>query len=189
LISCDIILSSSWIMDYLFIKLMLHAKQEEYRYFNLGMAPLSGLEDRALAPLWSRLGPSCFGMESTFTTCKACAIQKQIRSEWSPKYLACPVVSLFQGPGEYRCPDFARAERSHRKMKLLVTAIFLAIFFCAKCHGTAEESLRLAASAMFLFTVNHLIPPMSFFLSLEMAAGILVWSIWQKRSPTTTPLS
>ncbi|NLI41902.1 MAG: bifunctional lysylphosphatidylglycerol flippase/synthetase MprF, partial [Caldisericales bacterium] len=36
------------IMDYLFVQIMLWGKQEGYRWFNLGMAPLSGLEAHAL---------------------------------------------------------------------------------------------------------------------------------------------
>ncbi len=43
-------------MDYLLIELMLWGRAQGYRWFNLGMAPLSGLESRALAPLWHRMG-------------------------------------------------------------------------------------------------------------------------------------
>src|SRR6185436_2788209 len=43
-------------MDFLFIELMLHGRQEGYRWFNLGMAPLSGLESRPMAPLWAKVG-------------------------------------------------------------------------------------------------------------------------------------
>ncbi len=44
------------VMDYLIISLMLWGKKEGYRWFNMGMAPLSGIEARALSPLWNRLG-------------------------------------------------------------------------------------------------------------------------------------
>ena len=37
-------------MDYLFIELMLWGQQAGYRWLNLGMAPLSGLEAHPLAP-------------------------------------------------------------------------------------------------------------------------------------------
>ncbi len=36
------------VMKYLFTQIMLWGKSEGYRWFNLGMAPLSGLENRAL---------------------------------------------------------------------------------------------------------------------------------------------
>lgn len=47
-------------MDYLFIELMLWGRREGYRWFNLGMAPLSGLEAHPLAPAWHRVGNFIF---------------------------------------------------------------------------------------------------------------------------------
>jgi phosphatidylglycerol lysyltransferase len=47
-------------MDYLFIELMLWGRQAGYRWFNLGMAPLSGLEAHPLAPAWHRVGNFIF---------------------------------------------------------------------------------------------------------------------------------
>ena len=35
---------------------MLWGKAQGYQWFNLGMAPLSGLEEHALAPTWHKLG-------------------------------------------------------------------------------------------------------------------------------------
>lgn len=48
------------IIDYLFVELMPWGRQQGYNWFNLGMAPISGLEDRELAPLWHRLGTFIF---------------------------------------------------------------------------------------------------------------------------------
>lgn len=39
---------------------MLWGRTQSYRWFNLGMAPLSGLEQHALAPAWRRVGSSVF---------------------------------------------------------------------------------------------------------------------------------
>ena len=47
-------------MEYLFLQLMLWGKKEGYQWFSLGMAPLSGLKDHELAPLWNRLGAFVF---------------------------------------------------------------------------------------------------------------------------------
>ena len=47
-------------MDYLFIELMLWGRNQGYRWFNLGMAPLSGLEAHPLAPAWHRVGNFIF---------------------------------------------------------------------------------------------------------------------------------
>lgn len=81
----------SGIMDYLLIALMLHAKQEDYRWFNLGMAPLSGIEDRALAPLWNRLGAFVFRHGEHFYNLQGLRQYKaKFDPVWEPKYLACP---------------------------------------------------------------------------------------------------
>lgn len=78
-------------MEYLFIKLMLHAKEQNYRWFNLGMAPLSGLENRALAPLWNRLGSMVFRHGEHFYNFRGLRQYKmKFDPVWTPKYLACP---------------------------------------------------------------------------------------------------
>jgi len=40
--------------DFLLVELMRWGRQEGYGWFNLGLTPLAGAEDRALEPLWSR---------------------------------------------------------------------------------------------------------------------------------------
>ena len=47
-------------MDYLFIELMKWGRAQGYRWFNLGMAPLAGLEVHPLAPAWHRVGNFVF---------------------------------------------------------------------------------------------------------------------------------
>ena len=47
-------------MDYMFIELMLWGRAQGYRWFNLGMAPLAGLERHPLAPAWHRVGNFVF---------------------------------------------------------------------------------------------------------------------------------
>jgi phosphatidylglycerol lysyltransferase len=79
------------VMEYLFIELMLWGKREGYRWFNLGMAPLSGLESRALAPLWSRLGAFIFRHGEHFYNFQGLRQYKEkFDPEWNPKYLAFP---------------------------------------------------------------------------------------------------
>lgn len=79
------------VMDYLFVKLMLWGKQEGYRWFNLGMAPLSGLDDRALAPLWNRLGAFLFRHGEHFYNFQGLRQYKEkFDPVWEPKYLASP---------------------------------------------------------------------------------------------------
>lgn len=77
------------VMDYLFINLMLWGKAEGYRWFNLGMAPLSGFEDRALAPLWTRVGAFVFRHGEHFYNFQGIRQYKEkFEPEWKPKFLA-----------------------------------------------------------------------------------------------------
>ena len=44
------------VMEALFVHLMKWGKDEGYRWFALGMAPMSGFEQSPVAPLWTRVG-------------------------------------------------------------------------------------------------------------------------------------
>jgi phosphatidylglycerol lysyltransferase len=79
------------IMDYLFTHLILWGKQEGCHWFNLGLAPLSGLEDRALAPLWNRLGAFVFRHGEHFYNFQGLRQYKEkFDPVWEPKYIALP---------------------------------------------------------------------------------------------------
>jgi phosphatidylglycerol lysyltransferase len=78
-------------MDYLFIELMLWGRAQGYRWFNLGMAPLSGLENRALAPLWHRMGSFLFRHGESFYNFEGLRRYKEkFDPTWEPRYLASP---------------------------------------------------------------------------------------------------
>ncbi|MBV8157057.1 MAG: bifunctional lysylphosphatidylglycerol flippase/synthetase MprF, partial [Dyella sp.] len=82
---------TSGIMDFLFIELMQWAKGEGYRWFNLGMAPFSGLQNRRTAPLWSRLGALLFGRGERFYNFRGLHKYKdKFDPVWEPRYLAVP---------------------------------------------------------------------------------------------------
>jgi phosphatidylglycerol lysyltransferase len=79
------------VMDYLFVQLMLWGKREGYRWFTLGMAPLSGLEDRSLAPFWNRVGAFIFRHGEHFYNFQGLRRYKEkFGPEWKPRYLASP---------------------------------------------------------------------------------------------------
>ena len=76
-------------MDYLFIELMLWGTAQGYRWFNLGMAPLSGLENRALAPLWHRMGSFLFRHGESFYNFEGLRRYKEkFAPVWESRYLA-----------------------------------------------------------------------------------------------------
>jgi phosphatidylglycerol lysyltransferase len=78
------------IMDYLFIELMLWGKSEGYRWFNMGMAPLSGLEDHITASLWAKAGTLIFRYGEHFYNFQGVRQYKEkFNPQWRPKYLAC----------------------------------------------------------------------------------------------------
>jgi phosphatidylglycerol lysyltransferase len=78
-------------MDYLFVSLILWGQQQGFRWFDLGMAPLAGLENRSFAPLWNRLGALVFRHGEHFYNFQGLREYKgKFGPEWTPRYLACP---------------------------------------------------------------------------------------------------
>lgn len=81
----------SGIMEFLFVELMLWGAKEGFELFNLGMAPLAGLEHHTLAPLWHRLGTLIYRQGEHFYNFDGLRMYKQKFSPtWRPKYLAAP---------------------------------------------------------------------------------------------------
>ncbi len=78
-------------MDLLLIGLMEHAKANGYRWFNLGMAPLSGLPQHRLASIWSRAGTFFFRHADRLYNFEGLrAFKNKFKPEWRAKYLAYP---------------------------------------------------------------------------------------------------
>ncbi|WP_340151971.1 bifunctional lysylphosphatidylglycerol flippase/synthetase MprF [uncultured Sneathiella sp.] len=76
-------------MDYLFIRLMLQLKEEGYREFSLGMAPLSGLEQTRHKRLWDRLGITIYHLGEHFYNFEGLrAYKNKFGPEWRPRYMA-----------------------------------------------------------------------------------------------------
>jgi len=79
------------VMEYLFAELMGWGREQGYAWFDLGMAPLSGLESRALAPLWSRLGAGVYRHGERFYNFRGLrAYKEKFDPIWEPRYLASP---------------------------------------------------------------------------------------------------
>jgi phosphatidylglycerol lysyltransferase len=83
------------VMDFLFVELILWAKAQGFAWFNLGMAPLSGLVDHRLAPFWhkvgrqiARRGGAYYGFEGLRT------FKSKFDPVWTPRYLAAPPSGL-----------------------------------------------------------------------------------------------
>ena len=79
------------IVDYMLIECMLWGRAQGFRWFNLGMAPLSGLEEHALAPTWHKLGRIVQRYGETFYNFEGLRkFKEKFDPVWRPRYLAAP---------------------------------------------------------------------------------------------------
>jgi phosphatidylglycerol lysyltransferase len=79
------------VMEFLFIRLMLWGKEQGYGWFNLGMAPLSGVDARPLGPLWNQIAAIAYRHGEHFYNFLGLRQYKdKFDPVWSPKYLASP---------------------------------------------------------------------------------------------------
>jgi phosphatidylglycerol lysyltransferase len=77
------------VMDFMLVESMLWGKAQKYQWFNLGMAPLSGLEEHALAPTWHKLGRMVQRYGETFYHFEGLRKYKEkFLPVWRPRYLA-----------------------------------------------------------------------------------------------------
>ena len=74
-------------MDALFAELMAWGREQGYEFFNLGVAPLSGIES-PVAPLWSKVGRFVYGHGETFYNFKGLRAARKFHPEWEARYLA-----------------------------------------------------------------------------------------------------
>lgn len=86
-------------MDFLFVQLMQWGRDRGYRWFNLGMAPLSGIESRRLAPIWARIGALLYRHGDAFYGFEGLrAYKHKFSPVWSSRYIAGPQgVGLARG--------------------------------------------------------------------------------------------
>ena len=78
-------------MDALFVHLLKWGKDQGYRWFALGMAPLSGFEASPVASVWSRLGTFLYEHgESIYNFQGLRAYKDKFNPVWEPQYLAYP---------------------------------------------------------------------------------------------------
>jgi phosphatidylglycerol lysyltransferase len=91
--------SPNGMMDYLFICLFQWGRDQGYEEFNLGVAPLAGLERHPLHSVWTRLGVWIFRHGEHFYNFQGLRDYKnKFNPQWRPRYLAS--VSNRQIPQE-----------------------------------------------------------------------------------------
>lgn len=79
------------IMDFLFAELMFWGQSENYLWFSMGLAPLAGLEEFPLAPLWHKIGATLFDNGDKLYNFKGLREYKaKYAPSWESRYLATP---------------------------------------------------------------------------------------------------
>jgi phosphatidylglycerol lysyltransferase len=79
------------VMDALFGHVILWGRDQGYQRFNLGMAPLSGIEDVRRGDAWARLGRFVYRHgEPLYNFQGVRTYKEKFHPEWEPRYLAHP---------------------------------------------------------------------------------------------------
>jgi phosphatidylglycerol lysyltransferase len=81
--------ASRYAMEYLFVRLIQHFREQGYRSFSLGMVPLSGFHTHPLAPRWHRLGRLIWSLGRRFYNFQGLRTFKgKFDPVWEPRYIA-----------------------------------------------------------------------------------------------------
>jgi glycosyltransferase 2 family protein len=79
------------IMDFLFVELLQWGREQGYKVFEFGVAPLAGLEARPLSPLFNRIGRAVFDNAERFYNFQGVRRYKdKYDPVWEPRYVAAP---------------------------------------------------------------------------------------------------
>jgi len=77
------------LMDGLLTHVFLWGQEHGYRWFNLGMAPLSGVRASRVSPLWSRLAGFVYRHGESFYKFQGLrAYKEKFHPVWEPRYIA-----------------------------------------------------------------------------------------------------
>ncbi|WP_292091283.1 GNAT family N-acetyltransferase [Brevundimonas sp.] len=82
------------VMDYLFVRVMEWARDQGFRVLGLGAAPLAGLENRRMAPIFARVGALVFdegGALYGFSGLRA--YKAKFSPDWRPTFIAAPATT------------------------------------------------------------------------------------------------
>lgn len=78
-------------MDFLFAELLAWGREQGYRWFNFGMAPLAGLDASGAAPVWRFVGSLVYRHGEHFYNFEGLRrFKAKFAPVWTPLYLASP---------------------------------------------------------------------------------------------------
>ncbi len=76
-------------MEFLFLRICEMLKAEGWRWFDLGMAPLSGFSESEAAPTWHRVGRAIYEQGVASYNFKGLrGFKSKLQPDWRPRYLA-----------------------------------------------------------------------------------------------------
>jgi phosphatidylglycerol lysyltransferase len=79
------------VIEFMLAECMLWGRAQGARWFSLGMAPLAGLEEHALAPAWHKVGRLVQRYGETFYPFEGVRkFKEKFLPVWRPRYLAAP---------------------------------------------------------------------------------------------------
>lgn len=79
------------IMDFLFVELLGWGREQGFKLFEFGVAPLAGLDNRPLSPLFTRIGRAVFDRGEAFYNFQGVRRYKdKYDPVWEPRYVAAP---------------------------------------------------------------------------------------------------
>ena len=82
-------IESKVIMDFLFVSILQWGRDQGFRTFNLGMAPLSGLKAQPWGPLWYKFAQEAFNHGEVFYNFRGLRSYKEkYQPIWKSRYLA-----------------------------------------------------------------------------------------------------
>ncbi|HKK47291.1 MAG TPA: bifunctional lysylphosphatidylglycerol flippase/synthetase MprF, partial [Balneolaceae bacterium] len=79
------------IIDYMLVETILWGQKQHYKWFSLGMAPFSGMDEDDFSPGWNKLADFIYTYGENFYGFKTVrAYKEQFQPVWEPKFLVCP---------------------------------------------------------------------------------------------------
>lgn len=79
------------VMDFLFVRAIQWAREQGWASLDLGLAPLAGLDDRRLAPVFARVGALVFDEgEAVYGFSGLRAWKAKFGPDWRPRFIAAP---------------------------------------------------------------------------------------------------
>lgn len=79
------------IMEFLFLSLIIHARDLGYASFSMGLAPLAGLEARPLSSAWPKIASMIYQLGGDIYNFQGLrAYKDKFKPRWEPRYMAVP---------------------------------------------------------------------------------------------------